>query len=314
MCFFSHFKDSDDCPYKTGTNRTKEEIERLKYSLIQESERHKRLKAAIASSLQGEKSKEMGVENVECEKRISSDIPYLKWRKPDIYAEYNGRKYVFELQLSTTFVSVIVDRDIFYRLNDYNIIWIFNFEDNKEYVNLCKDIYYANKRNVFIFDTDAEEKSKEKGELVLKCRWLDENGVWSPDQYITLDMFQYDEEYNKPFIFDADKTYLEKHPEYVKRRKELEISREDILKALMERQKHEEEHEKRIEEERSNLQQELLDTNKNVKRFKSKTKYGFKFEDKEILPAKYTSAEDIGENGYAQVGFNKKIGLVRKDV
>ena len=43
-------------------------------------------------------------------------------------------------------------------INDYNIIWVFNFEDNEEYVNLhnlmCKDIYYANKRNVFIFDSD----------------------------------------------------------------------------------------------------------------------------------------------------------------
>ena len=152
VCYFAHFKDSDDCPYKTDTNRTKEEIERLKYSLVQESERHKRLKSVIASALQGERSRAMGVENVECEKRINSDIPYLKWRRPDVYAEHNGRKYVFELQLSTTFVSVIVDRDIFYRLNDYNIIWIFNFEDNIEYVNLynlmCKDIYYANKRNV----------------------------------------------------------------------------------------------------------------------------------------------------------------------
>ncbi|MEE3416075.1 MAG: DUF6035 family protein [Prevotella sp.] len=317
VCYFAHFKDSDDCPYKTGTNRTKEEIERLKYSLVQESERHKRLKSVISSALQGEKSRAMGVENVECEKRINSDIPYLKWRRPDVYAEYNGRKYVFELQLSTTFVSVIVDRDIFYRLNDYNIIWIFNFEDNEEYVNLynlmCKDIYYANKRNVFIFDADAEEKSKEKGELVLKCRWLDENGVWSPDKYVTLEMFQYDEEYHKPFIFDADKAYLEKYPEYIERRKQLENSREYLLKALMERQKHEEELEREREEERSNLQLELLNTNKSVERFRSGTKYGYQFEGTTILPAKYTSAEAIGENGYAQVGFNRKIGLVRKD-
>lgn len=317
ICYFTHFKDSDNCPYKTGTNRTKEEIERLKYSLVQESERHKQLKAVIASALKGEKSMAMGVENVECEKRINSDIPYLKWRKPDVYAEYNGRKYVFELQLSTTFVSVIVDRDIFYRLNDYNIIWIFNFEDNEEYVNLhnlmCKDIYYANKRNVFIFDADTEKISKEKGELVLKCRWLDENGVWSPDEYVTLEMFQYDEEYHKPFIFDADKAYLEKYPEYAERRKKLENSREYLLTALMERQKHEEELEKERDEERINLQSELLNTGKSVERFRSGTKYGYQFEGKVILPAKYTSAENIGENGYAQVGFNKKIGLVRKD-
>ncbi|MBO5186038.1 MAG: WG repeat-containing protein [Prevotella sp.] len=317
VCYFAHFKDSDDCPYKTGTNRTKEEIERLKYSLVQESERHKRLKAAIASVLEGEKSKSMGVGKVECEKRINSEIPYLKWRRPDIYAEYNGRKYVFELQLSTTFVSVIVDRDIFYRLNNYHIIWVFNFEDNKEYVNLhnlmCKDIYYANKRNVFIFDADAEELSKERGELVLKCRWLDENGVWSSDEFVTLDMFQYDEESHKPFIIDADKAYLEKHPEYVERRKQLENSREDILKALMERQKHEEELERMRDAERSNLQSQLLNTDKCVERFRSGTKYGYHFEGTTIIPAKYTSAEIIGENGYAKVGFNRKIGLVRKD-
>lgn len=317
VCYFAHFKDSDDCPYKTGTNRTKEEIERLKYSLVQESERHKRLKALIASALEGEKSKSMGVRKVECEKRINSEIPYLKWRRPDIYAEYNGRKYVFELQLSTTFVSVIVDRDIFYRLNDYNIIWVFNFEDNKEYVSLhnlmCKDIYYANKRNIFIFDADTEKLSKERGELVLKCRWLDENGVWSSDEFVTLDMFQYDEENHKPFIMDADKAYLEKYPEYVERRKQLENSREDILKALMARQKHEEELEKKRNTECTNLQLELLNTGKCVERFRNGTKYGYHFEGTTILPAKYTSAEIIGENGYAKVGFNRKIGLVRKD-
>ena len=317
VCYFAHFKDSDDCQYKTGTHRTKEEIERLKYSLVQESDRHKRLKAAIASALKGEQSKSMGVENVECEKRINSDIPYLNWRRPDIYAEYNGRKFVFELQLSTTFVSVVVDRDIFYRLNDYNIIWVFNFEDNAEYVNLhnliCKDIYYANKRNVFIFDADAEERSKEKGELVLKCRWLDENGQWSNDQYVTLDMLQYDEENCKPFVVDADKAYLEKYPEYVERRKQLEHSREYLLKRLMERQKHEKELERRKMEERSNLQMDLLNDDKSVTRFRSGTKYGYQYEGTIILPAKYTSAEEFHDNKYTQVGFNKKVGLVRKD-
>ena len=317
VCYFAHFKDSDDCSYKTGSQKSKEEIERLKYALVQESDRHKRLKTAIASALKGEQSQSMGVENVECEKRINSDIPYLNWRRPDIYAEYNGRKYVFELQLSTTFVSVVVDRDIFYRLNNYNIIWVFNFEDNTEYVNLhnlmCKDIYYANKRNVFIFDSDAEERSRERGELVLKCRWLDEDGKWSNDQYITLDMLQYDEENHKPFIVDADKAYLEKYPEYVVRRKQLEHSREYLLKALMERHKYEEEIEKRKNKERSNLQMELLENDKCVERFRSGTKYGYLYQGTTILPAKYTKADEFHENKYAQVGFNRKIGLVRKD-
>ena len=317
VCYFAHFKDSDDCPYKTGTNRSKEEIERLKYSLVQESDRHKRLKAAIASALNGIKSKDMGVTNVECEKRINSDIPYLNWRRPDVYAEYNGKRFVFELQLSTTFVSVIVDRDIFYRLNDYNIIWVFNFEDNEEYVNLqnlmCKDIYYANKRNVYIFDSEAEKESEDRGELVLKCRWLNENGLWSKDDFVTLNMFKFDDKSHKPYIVDADTAYLSKYPEYAERRKLLEHSREYLLKALMERQRLEKQTEEKKNLERYNLQNELLNGNDFVERFASGTKYGYRYKGTTILPAKYTSAEIMGEKGYAKVGFNRKIGLVRKD-
>ena len=60
----------------------------------------------------------------------------MNWRKPDVIAKYNNLNIVFELQLSTTFISVVVQRDIFYRLNDYFIIWVFNFDDNQKYVDL----------------------------------------------------------------------------------------------------------------------------------------------------------------------------------
>ena len=297
VCFFAHFKDSENCPYKTGTNRSKEEIERQKYSLVQESERHKYLKSAISSALEGETSKAMGVKNVECEKTIKSDIPYLKWRRPDIYAEYNGHKFVFELQLSTTFISVIVERDIFYRLNKYDIIWVFNFEDNGQYVNLsnlmCKDIYYANKRNIFIFDKEAKEESEEKGQLVLKCRWLDENGIWSPEKYVTLDMLKYDEENHKPFIYDADKAFLQKHPELIENRKRFEHTSEELFNGLMEHQKREEEQRQKDDDERTKLQRDLFNSNEIVELYQRGTKYGYKYKDKTIIPAKYTSAEDI---------------------
>ena len=316
VCFFSHFKDSDDCPYKTGINKSKEEIERQKYSLVQESLRHKRLKAAISAALSAENSRQMGVTNVECEKRIDSNIPYLNWRRPDVYAEYNGRKLVFELQLSTTFISVIVDRDIFYRLNDYNIIWVFNFDDNQEYVNLhnlmCKDIYYANKRNIFIFDDEAELKSLELGQLVLKCRWLDEDGKWSKDQFVTLDQFLFDSETNKPYIVDADQMYLEKHPHLIEHRKKLEHSREDLLNALMERKRQEEEQVRKKSEELSLLQNEIWRNGETVERFQKGTKYGYKYGDVVIVPPKYSSA-DVMHGNYAKVGFNRMTGAVRRD-
>ena len=317
VCYFAHFKDSDDCSYKTGTHRSKEEIERLKYSLVQESDRHKRLKTAISSALKGEQSKFKGVENVECEKRINSDIPYLNWRRPDIYAEYNGRKYVFELQLSTTFVSVVVDRDIFYRLNDYNIIWVFNFEDNAEYVNLhnlmCKDIYYANKRNVFIFDTDAEELSKEKGELVLKCRWLDENGQWSSDQYVTLDMLQYDEENHKAYVFDADKVYLENHPELKTIRKQLEHTREYLLQGLINRLKEEEKIRQREQNKKDELRNLLLENNDMAEIVEVQGKFGLYYKGNVLLSPEYTSIEYFDNDGFAKVYSGKYCGMATKD-
>ena len=317
VCYFAHFKDSDDCSYKTGTHRTKEEIERLKYSLVQESDRHKRLKSAIALALKGEQSMSMGVENVECEKRINSDIPYLNWRRPDIYAEYNGRKYVFELQLSTTFVSVVVDRDIFYRLNGYNIIWVFNFDDNSEYVNLhnlmCKDIYYANKRNVFIFDTDAEERSKEKGELVLKCRWLDENGIWSSDQYVTLDMLQYDEESHKAFVYDADKAYLENHPELKTIRKQLEHTREYLLKGLINRLKEEEKIKERERNKKDELRNLLLENNDIAEIVEVQGKFGLFYKGNVLLTPEYTSIDDFDNDGFAKIYSGRFCGLATKD-
>lgn len=317
VCYFAHFKDSDDCQYKTGTHRTKEEIEKLKYSLVQESDRHKRLKAAIASALKGERSISMGIENVECEKRIKSDIPYLNWRRPDIYAEYKGRKYVFELQLSTTFVSVVVDRDIFYRLNDYNIIWVFNFEDNAEYVNLhnlmCKDIYYANKRNVFIFDADTEERSKEKGELVLKCRWLDENGTWSSDQYVTLDMLQYDKKNHKAFVFDADKVYLENHPELKTIRKQLEHTREYLLLGLINRLKEKEKIKQREQNKKDELRNLLLENNDMAEIVELQGKFGLFYKGNVLLSPEYTSIDDFDNDGFAKVYSGKYCGMATKD-
>ena len=44
--------------------------------------------------------------------------------KPDVYAVIEGREYAFEIQLNTTFLSVIEEREAFYK-NDVSILWIF---------------------------------------------------------------------------------------------------------------------------------------------------------------------------------------------
>lgn len=248
--FFSHFKDSDECDYKTTTGRTRRDINREKYARCNEGERHKRLKTKIAELLE----MTPGVSDVKVEKNIIGNHPILNWKRPDILASFRGQEIVFELQLSTTFVSVIVERDLFYRLNKKFIIWVFNFDEQDEHVNLdnmmAKDIYYNNKMNVFIFDREAQKESEERGELILKCNWLKADGSWEylnenssnglGGTFVCLSDLQYDSTY-KPYYFDAEQRYIEAHPEFQSKISDIEKENKRVLEELDElwRQKQE---------------------------------------------------------------------------
>lgn len=321
VAFFSHLHDSDYCEIKTTTGLSKEQIEAKKYGLIAESDRHKRLKKLIHEVLDGYASHQKGVTEVSEEKRINSNLPYMNWRKPDIIARYNDLNIVFELQLSTTFVSVVVQRDIFYRLNDYFIIWVFNFDDNQKYVDLtnlmCKDIYYANKRNVFIFDAEAQQASRERGELVLKCNWLAPDNTWhySPTKgkrdgkLITIDELKYDKETAKPYYFDAETPYYEMHPEVKERIQKEERSKQQIIDDLQARAIREAEE---AIVKRDNALKLMLKNDEHVSPFKDGNKYGFKYNNVVLIPAKYSSYSEFGYNGMYKVSFNRHYGLIDK--
>lgn len=239
--FFSHLRDSDDCDYKTTTGRTRREINREKFARCNEGERHKFLKAEIAKYLE----KTEGVTDVRTENTVKGNHPILRWRRPDVIANYRGQEVVFELQLSTTFVSVIAERDLFYRLNKKHIIWVSNFDEQGEHVDLTnmmvKDIYYNNRMNIFIFDLDAQRKSEELGELVLKCNWLTPDGNWQyPNgntsdklggKYIRLSDFTFDNTY-KPYYVDAEQAYYVAHPEFKIRVASIEEENKEILAEL----------------------------------------------------------------------------------
>lgn len=245
VSFFAHLYDSDDCEIKTNGEYSKEEIEARKYAGIKESQRHIDLKNEIFQALITDESKSLGIENVALEKRLKSKNPFLNWRQPDVYSEYGDKKLVFELQLSTTFLSIIVARDIFYRLNNTFIIWVFNFSSNQEYVNLdnlmCKDIYYSNKRNAFIFDEKARERTKKEGVLVLLCIWYEpdvQDGTVVTDKpkrhekYIKITDLMFDEETFKPYYFDADGLFARFYPEELIYRKKKDEESKKWLERL----------------------------------------------------------------------------------
>ena len=312
--YFSHLYDSDDCEKKTTTQLSADYILAKKYGMIQESERHKRLKNLLAYYLQTEKCKRLGFSNVQVSKRINSNIPYLNWRCPDVYVEFNGKKIVFELQLSTYFLSVLVARDIFYRLNGYYIIWVFNFDNN--YITqeslFTKDTYYSNKRNVFIFDEKAQQKCKDEDMLYLDARYLDKNNNLSDAQLISMFDLKFDETTYKPYFYNAETEYYQLHPEVLKRIQELERSTEEFHIGLMRRQQEEEEKKKLIEEKSAQMREHMKACGGVATLYKSGRRFGYKYESTILTEAKYTFAEEIGKSGFAIVKNNSKFGIVNQ--
>lgn len=74
-----------------------------------------------------------------------------------------------EIQLSTTFLDVIVDREDFYKTRGSYIIWIFDERELGQYRYSEKDIFYTHNRNAFIITEASKLKTKETGILHVEC-------------------------------------------------------------------------------------------------------------------------------------------------
>mgnify|MGYP001807817736 FL=1 len=171
---FAHQWDSDDCPIKTSQELTQQQIRAIKYNGQKESKLHERTKELVAASLESNRLTGKGVTEVATETVRRDTSGLLTWRKPDVSAVYHSRQVVFEIQLSTTFLSVIADREYFYQQNQTFIIWIFKFfsdEFNKQRFTE-KDVFYGNNQNAFVFDGEAISESKHQHDLILKCLYL----------------------------------------------------------------------------------------------------------------------------------------------
>ena len=310
---FTHKNDSVLCK-KTTTGQSEEDINRKKYGLFGQSQRHKNLKQELYDSLRDRNSLLLGISNVEMEKRVYSTLPFFSWRQPDVQMEYQEHKIVFEIQLSTTFLSVITERDTFYRLNDYYIIWVFNFDDNRKYVDLnnlaMKDIYFANKRNAFIFDDEARKWSRESGQLVLKCNWVEPDSTWHYDNTersfggkpVTLDMLKFDHDTHKLYYYDAETPYFEMHPDIAKRLADEQKTKEKYIKEL------EQKAQEKVIRKQETIEQMMRDGG-HVIPFEEKKKIGFKYGVTTIIEPHFTSCVSR-EDGTFIVGFNRKEGIV----
>jgi hypothetical protein len=269
--YFAHFKDSDDCPIKTNSKLTQAEIDAMKFNGAKESGDHIRTKNMIGEFLELNERHEKGASEIIIDQILKSQKIQIARRKPDVRCKYLNRQLVFEIQLSTTYISVISDREHFYKQEGAFLIWVFKeFHQNKDEQTFTeKDIYYANFENVFVLDEEAIQASAAQDDLVLHCYYNEHsrNGnVWDQewvDVFVTLSDLTFDEKTAKVFYYNPEKhlkqlqaEYDEELREQVRKEEERTKQNERILAESMEKARLAQEIKLKEEEERKRLEAE----------------------------------------------------------
>lgn len=179
---------------KKGPRSTSEGKRRAtKYGGAQEGDQHREAKQFVADILK--KSKD--VSEVRIDRFLVDRINPMRRRRPDILGIFPARKVAFEIQASSTFLSVIVGRQNHYRDNEVYLIWVLTSFSTKgeEQTFTQKDICYDNSRCVFVLNEEAKRKSISAGELILACHYQVAHGTaitWKKE-YVRL----------KDLVFDA---------------------------------------------------------------------------------------------------------------
>lgn len=209
--YFKHWQELGDCPIKTKGRYSQEEINRMKYNGAKESKAHIAIKEHLYNFL----SKDSLCSQVNKEQVVKSINVEGWWKKPDLSLCFADKKMVIEIQLSTTYLDVIIDRTLFYEKNKTMMLWVFAEKARQGFRFAEKDIFYSNKRNAFIVTSESRRISGEKGRLHLLCcyqePYLEEDIIkdrWN-EKIISINELKFDKNQFKVCYYDYEQRVKE---------------------------------------------------------------------------------------------------------
>lgn len=164
--FLRHSLEDGRCLAITRGTLSQEEINAIKYNGVKESRLHFEMKRWISASLRADSR----FSDIAVEERWSGKIT-REWRKPDVRATFNGTPVVFEVQLSTTYISVIAQRREFYLKEGALLVWVFASFPDRERRLTQDDVFFNNNRNVFIVNQQTRDRSIDSGDFSMVCAW-----------------------------------------------------------------------------------------------------------------------------------------------
>jgi hypothetical protein len=151
--FFSrHSVEDGSCPAQTRHGLSQSDILAHKYHGLRESEAHKRIKRLIERSLAADPSGDP-----------------KSWRQPDVQAARGDQRFAFEVQLSTTFLGVVVERRLFYRDEGAMLIWVLGgFEPDYRRLTV-DDLLFSNNSNILVVDDETTKVSEDTRCFHVRC-------------------------------------------------------------------------------------------------------------------------------------------------
>jgi hypothetical protein len=164
--YFRHVAERGDCPIDTGAALTREQIDAIRYNGAKESERHLQMKDWIAQSIAADAAFSDLVVEGSWKGRLTDEI-----RRPDVQVQFRGMRLAFEVQLSSTYLDVIVGRRDFYRRQGALVVWVFaDFEEGMHKLT-HEDLFFHNHQNALVVTEQSLKASLERGKFILECIW-----------------------------------------------------------------------------------------------------------------------------------------------
>lgn len=321
--FFIHADKEPYCPWKkqavksSDTTLVNVEIEETTEEDVSPNNNkpHSReVKEKMFSILTSEESQRMGITDVRIDTIVKGNSPYMRWRRPDISFMYGERQMVIELQRRNTPLDTIVDKDIFYRLNNVHVLWVFGSDayNTYDYLRLSnyKNTMFANHRNVFVFDQEAIEASEVANVVKLKCNWLDEDDNWainlkennSNGKLIDFSQLTFDDDLCKPYYHDANREYFAKYPGAETNYLDSIVSKEQLKKKIEEKWTRNPNYEDAIRLMHERGDRAIV--------FKLGDAWGFCYNKTPLIQPIFTTEPQLQKNGYYKVRFNGTWGIV----
>lgn len=165
--YFKHQREDGSCPAQTRNPLSRDEILARKYHGQRESKPHRDIKALIARSLAADPR----YVDVQQERQWRSSHDPSSRRQPDVQATGPMGRLAFEVQLSTTFLDVVVARRAFYRENGGLLVWVMGRFD-PEYRRLTTDdLLFNNNSNILIVDEETAALSERTGQFQVHCHF-----------------------------------------------------------------------------------------------------------------------------------------------